>query len=195
MQDHVMRACFARRQGFKLVSVLIVDNEALPILESLSTSPVHLVAAPATLIDLAVIRLEDTLTLSDAFLMLALVLVTAKVEGDADSITGSLIEHALVAEAIFEKHIADSMHLALSVDLSVIDIAVVHALHSLNSLNYAEGYYWLNLSLHLDLRSGLRFSSRAVLYSFERPTESISFRAKLSLSLSLTNFSFNLSGS
>lgn len=131
----------ARRHGLarkclKLLAVLVVHDEALPILEGLSATPMHLVVTPSSFIELAVISLEDALSVSDALLVFALVLVAAQVEGDSEAIPGSLVEHPLVAEPVLEEHASYPMHLAAGIDLAIVDIAVVDALNSFNTFNY-----------------------------------------------------------
>ena len=96
----------------------------------------HLVIAPAALIYLPVVSLEYTLAFPDAFPMFALVLVPGEIESEAKSISGALVEHALIAESIFEKHITYAVHLALCINLTEVYIAIIDTLDSLNPLNY-----------------------------------------------------------
>ena len=117
------------------MAVLVVHNEALSVLKGLSASAVHLVVAPASLVELTVTRLEDALSVSDALSVFALIFVAAQVKGDPEAIPSALVEHALVAEPILEEHASYPMHLSTSIDLAIVDIAVVDALDSLDALN------------------------------------------------------------
>lgn len=129
------RHCLARK-CLKLLAILVVHDEALAVLEGLSATTMHLVVTPSSFIELAVTSVEDALSVSDALLMFALVLVAAQVEGDSEAIPGSLVEHALVAEPVLEEHASYTMHLATSIDLAIVDIAVVDPLDPFNTFNY-----------------------------------------------------------
>jgi hypothetical protein len=83
-------------------SVVVVHDEALTILVGLTASAIHLVIAPASLVELAIASLKNDLAVSDALLVFTLILVSAKVESDSEAIPGSLVEHALVAESVLE---------------------------------------------------------------------------------------------
>ena len=96
----------------------------------------HFIIAPPAFIGLTVICLKDSLALSNALSMLALILISRQIKGQPKSISAALGKHPLIAETVFKEHIANTMHLALNIYLAKVDITVIHTLNSLNSLNY-----------------------------------------------------------
>ncbi len=69
--------------GINAVSILVEDEEALTAGEHLSPSSMHLIAAPATFIDLSFTCLEHSFPFSLAVLVFALVLVAFHVIGES----------------------------------------------------------------------------------------------------------------
>ena len=67
--------------------------------------------------------------------MFPFILIPSQVKGKSQPFPTAFFKHALVAEPIFEEHIADSMHLPLSIDLTIVDITIVDTLYSVYSLN------------------------------------------------------------
>ena len=81
LEHETCRDCLACKR-FELLAILVVNDEALSILEGLTASSMHLVVVPATFVELTITRLKDPLPLSDAFFVFALVLVPAQIKGD-----------------------------------------------------------------------------------------------------------------
>ena len=95
----------------------------------------HLVITPTTFIDLAINGLEYSLSLSNTFSVFSFILVASQVKGKSQPFPTAFFKHALVAEPIFEEHIADPMHLPLSIDLTIVNITIVNTFYSVYSLN------------------------------------------------------------
>ena len=95
----------------------------------------HFVIAPTSLVDFSIVSLEVALSLSNSLLVFSLVLIASQVIGEAKSIPTSLEEHPLVAKLVLEQHGANSMHLPIGIDLSVVYVAIKHSLHSIYPFN------------------------------------------------------------
>jgi hypothetical protein len=103
----------------------------------------HLVVAPASLIELAIVRFEYSLALTYPLSMLPLVFIPSKVKGEAKAVSRALVEHPLVAKPVLEKHVTYAMHLALRVDLPIVYIAVIDTLDPIDPLDFIY-YYWMS---------------------------------------------------
>lgn len=102
-------------------STIEVDEVGLAIAECLLTDTVQSILTPAAFVLATIAEQLDTVPMPLTVLMLAEILVELGVMAEAESAHHAVLEHSLVDEAIVVQQSADSMHLVLIIDLTVVE--------------------------------------------------------------------------